>query len=97
MAGQPPLDERGSSFASAVETRLGRVWQDALGMVEVRPEDSFAELGDSLSTVLCLIDIRREFGVDLPVEALSAEGTTLRDVARTIAELTMASSAEIRR
>jgi thioesterase domain-containing protein/acyl carrier protein len=54
-----------------VELELTRLWEDLLGLAEVRSDESFFELGGhSLAALRLMARIRSRFGRELPVAAL---------------------------
>jgi acyl carrier protein len=53
------------------ESRVCRIWQDALGIDDIGIHDSFADLGGhSLLAIRIVAALRRAFDMDLPVRAL---------------------------
>jgi thioesterase domain-containing protein/acyl carrier protein len=70
----------------AAEERLAALFQDLLGAARVGAEDSFFDLGGhSLVAVRLFAQVRRLFGVDLPISALF-EAPSVRALARLVAE-----------
>ncbi len=60
-----------SSGAGGLEARLQAVWTDAIGELDIDRHADFFDLGGtSLSGVGMMTDIRRTFGVELPIAAL---------------------------
>jgi thioesterase domain-containing protein/acyl carrier protein len=74
--GVPPRD--------LVELRLARLWEELLGVEEVRIHDSFFELGGhSLLAVRLMTRIEQRFGRSLPLSTLF-EGATVEALARAV-------------
>ncbi len=69
-----------------VEIRLAALWADLLGVAQVGAEDSFFDLGGhSLIAVRLFAQIKKTYGVDLPISVLF-EAPTIRACARLIHE-----------
>jgi thioesterase domain-containing protein/acyl carrier protein len=61
----PPLS------ASSVQARLADIWCRVLDRAKVRHDDSFLEVGgDSLAAVQMLMEVKKEFGLQIPMSAM---------------------------
>jgi len=68
--------------SSAVEQRIAKVWQRILGIAEVGVHDNFFELGgDSLTAVQIATQLKKEFGLPVPMVKLF-EGPTINSLAQ---------------
>jgi acyl carrier protein len=88
---------RGALAAPRDETerRICRIWQDALGVEEVGIDQSFFELGGhSLLAIRVIVELRKTFGIDLPVKALF-DAATVAELARRVDGLTLLEKARL--
>jgi hypothetical protein len=76
-----------TEFRGQIEERLAAVWRETLGIQSVRRDDCFTQLGDSMAAVLCLLNMRRAFSIEFPLELLTAEGATLEEVAAIVGHM----------
>jgi acyl carrier protein len=77
------------------ESRIRRIWQDALGIDEIGIHDSFGELGGhSLLAIRIVAGLRRAFDIDLPVRALF-DAPTIAQLSRYIEERVIAEVAAL--
>ncbi|MGA8116328.1 MAG: condensation domain-containing protein [Actinocatenispora sp.] len=66
--------QRKTGTDDPVTARLAEIWAEVLNVASVRPDDDFFLLGGySLPMVQCAVRIRREFGVRMPLSALSQQ------------------------
>jgi acyl carrier protein len=69
--------------ATELEARIARLWQEVLGAQRVGAEDDFFDLGgNSLVAVQLIAQVRTEFGVRVPMQALFEGATVARMAAR---------------
>jgi acyl carrier protein len=67
-----------------VQTELGRIWCEVLGVATVRPEDNLFDLGGhSLLITRIVSRIRKSFGVEIPIYTFF-DSPRLADIARVI-------------
>jgi acyl carrier protein len=67
------------------EQQLIEMWQHVLELSTVNVNDEFLDLGgDSLTAMMCISKIRRQFGVELLIEDFFMENSTIANFARTI-------------
>ena len=70
---------------AGVGAKLEALWREILGIDEIRPNDTFIDLGgESLAGVLCMNRIKAVFGVVIPLGVLLAEQTTMAALAAQI-------------
>ncbi|AUH34290.1 type I polyketide synthase [Paracoccus tegillarcae] len=68
---RPDLDGEFVAPAAGTESELASIWADLLGVRQIGAEDSFFDLGGhSLVAVRMFGQVRKVFGVDLPISAL---------------------------
>jgi acyl carrier protein len=78
-----------------VEEFLVKVWQQELGIDTVGADDDFFELGGtSLAAMQVMLQLCREFDIDLPLESMFSH-TTLGRLARIAEEKILADVAEL--
>ena len=71
--------------ASSIETKVADLWRDVLGCDRIlHSEDFFLLGGDSLKAVELLLLVGSEFGVELPVNTIYGEASTVAGMAGTI-------------
>ncbi len=71
-----PASEHPSAPRDALELQLAHLWEKLLGTSPIGVTDNFFQLGGhSLTGVRLMSQIRRQFGLDLPVSTLFREGT----------------------
>ena len=74
--------------APGIESEVAAIWAELLGMAQIGREDSFFDLGGhSLIAVRMFNQLRRVFGVDLPISTLF-ETPTIAGLARLIEQRT---------
>jgi acyl carrier protein len=84
-----PMTERSlaldRSAWTATEQRLASIWNDVLGAADIDLDDDFLVLGgDSISATQCANAVYDSFGVDLEIELLLDELSTVRSIAGVI-------------
>lgn len=80
----------GMSSEESVQTAVAAMWQEALGIETLEPDDEFFDLGgDSLSSIQLMRRIRESFGVQLSVGVLF-ECPTVRTLSAEITRLAAA-------
>lgn len=85
---RPDLDSDFVEPAPGTEAELAQIWSDLLGIARVGAADSFFDLGGhSLIAVRMFGQIRKRFGVDLPISTLF-EAPTIVALAALIEERT---------
>lgn len=73
------------SCASLTEHKLLAIWSEVLGPHEVGLSDNFIDLGgDSLSAMLCISRVRREFGIELDIEDFFLDAVTVKSLGELI-------------
>ncbi len=83
---RPPLDSEFVAPRDHAEERLAAIWQDLLGVRPVGVLDNFVELGGhSLLATKMITRIRQEFGLDIPLRALT-QASTVEALARLLAQ-----------
>lgn len=86
----PPANE---APLTALETAIAGIWTSLLPVRNVKADDNFFLIGgDSLYGLQLVIELKRFFGIDLPIRSLFGEATTLRGMAQTIEMLRKQSS-----
>jgi amino acid adenylation domain-containing protein/non-ribosomal peptide synthase protein (TIGR01720 family) len=79
-------DVQSGAFRTPVEEALGGIWERVLGVEGIGPEERFFELGGhSLLATRVMAQLRRTFGVELPLRALF-DSPTVRGLAQRIEE-----------
>src|SRR3954447_10731459 len=74
-------------------TAVARIWAGVLGAApDTADADFFAVGGTSLALVRFLAAVQDEFGVELPLDRLFAEGFTLARASATVEELLLAAA-----
>jgi len=74
-------------FLAECEERLVEIWTEVLNHTTRRADDFLEQGGDSLSAMLCISRIRKEFGVDVPLLTFFIEPATVSSLAVTIHDL----------
>ncbi|WP_433399606.1 phosphopantetheine-binding protein [Streptomyces sp. CA-146814] len=83
MTAEPALDQATTTH----RRRIAEIWSAALGtQVTGAHHDFFADGGDSFQAVLATATVRREWGVDVPVQLL-IDHPVLADFADRVAQL----------
>jgi acyl carrier protein len=60
------------------ELKLVDIWQAVLGITAIRVTDEFLDLGgDSLSAMMCISRVRREFDCELTIEDFFLDDATI--------------------
>ena len=92
---QRPREKPFRELEGPVEEFLGQAWQQELGVDTVGADDDFFELGGtSLAAMQVMLQLCREFDIDLPLESLFSH-TTLGRLARIAEEKILADVAEL--
>jgi acyl transferase domain-containing protein/thioesterase domain-containing protein len=85
---RPDLDSDFVAPAAGTQAELAAIWSDLLGIAQVGAADSFFDLGGhSLIAVRMFGQLRKKFGVDLPISTLF-ETPTIAQLALLIEEST---------
>jgi amino acid adenylation domain-containing protein len=97
----PALDlhsrRRAEPLRTESERRVGAIWQRLLGVAAVGPTDNFFELGGhSLVAVRLVNELKRAFGIELPLAALLEHPTVETLAARVDAASSPSGSASAR-
>jgi thioesterase domain-containing protein/acyl carrier protein len=65
------IEESPTGPSDGATASLLRIWSEVLGRSDIHSDDSFFECGgDSLDAIRLQVEVRRQFGVDLPLEVL---------------------------
>jgi NAD(P)-dependent dehydrogenase (short-subunit alcohol dehydrogenase family)/acyl carrier protein len=79
---RPELSNAYIAPGNALEQSIADVWQRVLGIEQIGVNDNFFELGgDSLTAVQLAAELKREFGLQVPVVKLF-EGPTINSLAK---------------
>ena len=86
---EPRQTEKERSYAAprnSLESQLAWIWEELLGVSPIGIRESFFELGGhSLLAVRLMAQIRKRFGIDLPIAALF-RGETIEELAKILSE-----------
>jgi phosphopantetheine binding protein len=73
------------SELTGTERQLASIWAEVLSADRIAPTDTFLCLGgESISATLCLHRVRKLFNVDVSLDVVLSEATTLRSLAAVI-------------
>ncbi|WP_104491339.1 type I polyketide synthase [Paracoccus denitrificans] len=85
---RPDLDSDFVAPAPGIQAELAAIWSELLGIAQVGAADSFFDLGGhSLIAVRMFGQLRKKFGVDLPISTLF-EAPTIAELAALVEERT---------
>ena len=86
---EPGQTDKASSYvapSNSLESQLASIWEELLGVSPIGLHESFFELGGhSLLAVRLMAQIRKRFGIDLPISTLF-RGETIEELAKILSE-----------